>query len=531
MSLVKRKHSKIASRSLSMSKKKLLVILNSPKKRVKGAKSKKGSNQNSIPPPLIKKSFVKRKRTESTASLARASHNSTKLAIKTTGDTASQNQLKGRSKFQLPKTALTTPKEAKLKNIFRKGLSKSKAFTSFMDVYDKAKVAQKLSEIKDIKERRCFLDYVATMRFEKKDVIQKYQIKKNRKNVSAFIKNLKNSTTQKEENRAYFSNLVNASKRVLAANKKNSMMNNLRSIVKKEQSRSALLPIKAQKIEEEENPEGDPQNGTKIDSNQSNFKDGVFELKNQSKDQKNDTSQQNPPNYSPSRLRTSLPIVNHSKSLIGIQSPNKRPPKLSILGFNNRHIRSNKKISMINLGRRRSIRPENDPESPTKKPDPTNNTLSFWKKMVHTEQVKKDRLVDSPTFSRVKSKAVILRKNAAAAQKLETEEIEHYPVMRQNNHTSVKFIRKRKNILPLNTAFRTIFNDSEESDSSEELGKNVNAVERILGNFWSSGVDQGGGASLLFRIKEAKTELMRKRQQSLKRLEDHKKKRKGSDQG
>ena len=90
-------------------------------------------------------------------------------------------------KLQIPKSSPITPKRDRFS-----------AYRSFMDVHNKEKVAQMLQQIKDPKERRCFLDYVATMRFEKKDVVHKYQIKKNKTNVSAFLRKFKRKSTIKE---------------------------------------------------------------------------------------------------------------------------------------------------------------------------------------------------------------------------------------------------------------------------------------------------------------------------------------------
>ena len=91
-----------------------------------------------------------------------------------------------KSKTTLPRRSyrLIKPLPKTFKNRFM-------AFRGFMDVHNKVKVSRKFSEIKDPKQRRSFLDYVAIMRFEKKDMVRKYQFEKHKDKVSTFVNKLK----------------------------------------------------------------------------------------------------------------------------------------------------------------------------------------------------------------------------------------------------------------------------------------------------------------------------------------------------
>ena len=91
-----------------------------------------------------------------------------------------------RKAYKLARSSTENPK-----NRFR-------AYRNFMDIHNKEKVARKLSEIQDPKERRCFLDYIATMRFEEYDLIQKYQFKKHKTRISKFISKLKKKSIIEE---------------------------------------------------------------------------------------------------------------------------------------------------------------------------------------------------------------------------------------------------------------------------------------------------------------------------------------------
>ena len=92
-----------------------------------------------------------------------------------------------RRTYRLVRSSTTTPK------------NRFSAYQTFMDVHNKQKVAKKLSEIKDAKERRCFLDYIATMRFEENETIHKYQLKKHQTKISDFLTKLKKKSIIEED--------------------------------------------------------------------------------------------------------------------------------------------------------------------------------------------------------------------------------------------------------------------------------------------------------------------------------------------
>jgi hypothetical protein len=60
-----------------------------------------------------------------------------------------------------------------------------------MEIEDKFKIGQKISDIGDKTERLKFLDYVVSMRNDRYDEYQMYRIKKNEKILLKFINKLK----------------------------------------------------------------------------------------------------------------------------------------------------------------------------------------------------------------------------------------------------------------------------------------------------------------------------------------------------